>query len=350
MQDTSTAIASLKKQMGANLCIMGHHYQNDAIVQHCDITGDSLELARRVPGIEAAHIVFCGVYFMGESAALLAKPGQNVHLPSMDADCLMSRQTPAPLARKVLEQLAARGRKIIPLAYVNTDLALKAVVGEFGGAVCTSANAKVMLRWALDQGDGVLFLPDRHLGNNTAEALGISQDDRHVLRVGAAGLVQPETQALDRKLLLWPGCCAIHARFEPDDVEAIRAQHPGCRVIAHPECRQEVIEACDGAGSTSYLIKEAARVAADPEQPGQHPRKTSQYQIEQKFHDAPPKFDPHGNGARALAPLRCTVWREPPEQSISSVVKKTLRTAHVSDCLRLAPRPCTAFGRCGQPR
>ena len=263
MQDTSTAIACLKQQLGANLCIMGHHYQNDAIVRHCDITGDSLELARRVPGIEAAHIVFCGVYFMGESAALLAKPGQGVHLPSLDADCLMSRQTPAPLARKVLEQLAARGRKIIPLAYVNTDLALKAVVGEFGGAVCTSANAKVMLRWALDQGDGVLFLPDRHLGNNTAEALGIGQDERHVLRVGAAGLVQPETQALDRKLLLWPGCCAIHARFEPDDVEAMRAQYPGCRVVAHPECRQEVIEACDGAGSTSYLIKEAARVAAE---------------------------------------------------------------------------------------
>ena len=160
MQDTSTAIACLKKQLGANLCIMGHHYQNDAIVRHCDITGDSLELARRVPGIEAAHIVFCGVYFMGESAALLAKPGQSVHLPSLDADCLMSRQTPAPLARKVLEQLAALGRKITPLAYVNTDLALKAVVGEFGGAVCTSANAKIMLRWALDQGDGVLFLPD----------------------------------------------------------------------------------------------------------------------------------------------------------------------------------------------
>ena len=120
-----------------------------------------------------------------------------------------------------------------------------------------------MMRWALDQGDGVLFLPDRHLGNNTAEALGIGKNERHVLRVGASGLVQPETQALDRRLLLWPGWCAIHARFEPDDVEAIRAEYPGCRVIAHPECRQEVIEACDGAGSTSYLIKEAARVAAE---------------------------------------------------------------------------------------
>lgn len=263
MQTISEEITSLKKQLGAQLCVMGHHYQNDAVVRHCDITGDSLELARRVPGVDARHIVFCGVYFMGESAALLAKPGQSVHLPSLDADCLMSRMTPAPLARRVLEQLAATGRKIIPLAYVNTDLALKAVVGEYGGAVCTSANAKTMLQWALDQGDGVLFLPDRHLGNNTATAMGIGQQERHVLRVGAAGLVEPEKQPLDRRLLLWPGCCAIHARFEPDDVEAMRAANPGCRVIAHPECREEVIAACDGAGSTSFLIKEAARVAAE---------------------------------------------------------------------------------------
>ena len=152
MEDLHAAITRLKERLGASLCIMGHHYQNDAVVRHCDITGDSLELARRVPSVTAEHIVFCGVYFMGESAALLAKPGQHVYLPSLDADCLMSRMTPAPLARKV-----------VPLAYVNTDLALKAVVGEYGGAVCTSANAATMLRWALDQGDSVLFLPDRHL-------------------------------------------------------------------------------------------------------------------------------------------------------------------------------------------
>ena len=263
MQNISAAIQAIKRQLGDRLCIMGHHYQNDAVVQHCDITGDSLELARRVPQVNADHIVFCGVYFMGESAALLAKPGQAVYLPSMDADCLMSRMTPAPLARKVLEQLYALGRKVIPLAYVNTDLALKAVVGEYGGAVCTSANAGVMLQWAMQQGDGVLFLPDMHLGNNTATALGIAPHERHVLRIGSKGLVQPESQALDKKLLLWPGCCAIHARFDPDDVRQMCAAHPGCRVIAHPECREEVIAACDGAGSTSYLIKDAARVAAE---------------------------------------------------------------------------------------
>ncbi|MFC4677745.1 quinolinate synthase NadA [Desulfovibrio legallii] len=263
MEDLHAAITRLKERLGASLCIMGHHYQNDAVVRHCDITGDSLELARRVPSVTAEHIVFCGVYFMGESAALLAKPGQHVYLPSLDADCLMSRMTPAPLARKVLEELTAQGRKVVPLAYVNTDLALKAVVGEYGGAVCTSANAATMLRWALDQGDSVLFLPDRHLGDNTATGLGIAPADRHVLRIGSKGLVAPDTQALDRKLLLWPGCCAIHARFEPQDILDMRAAHPGCRVIAHPECREEVVALCDGAGSTSYLIKEAARVASE---------------------------------------------------------------------------------------
>ena len=263
MHDTNAAITALKKQFGARLCIMGHHYQNDAVIRHCDITGDSLELARRVADVRAEHIVFCGVWFMGESAALLAAPGQRVYLPNPDADCLMSRMSPAPLARRVLEQLAAAGRPAVPLAYVNTDVALKAVVGEYGGAACTSTNAQTMLRWALAQGERVLFLPDRHLGNNTAALLGIEPRERHVLRVGARGLVQPEAQPLDRRLLLWPGCCAIHARFDPDDVAAARAEHPGCRVIAHPECRQELIQACDAAGATSFLIREAARTAAE---------------------------------------------------------------------------------------
>lgn len=266
MHDTSAAVAALKRQLGKDLCIMGHHYQSDAVVAHCDIIGDSLELARRVPGIDAGHIVFCGVYFMGESAVLLAKPGQVVHLPDPEADCMMSLMTPAGLARRVLEQLAATGRKIVPLAYVNTTLALKAVVGEYGGAVCTSANAETMLRWALGQGDGVLFLPDKHLGRNTAKKLGLGAEEQHILRVTGQGLTQDQGRLLDRRLLLWPGCCAIHARLRPEQVEAARAAHPGCRITAHPECRPEVINLCDGAGSTSFLIKDAARMAG--EQPG----------------------------------------------------------------------------------
>lgn len=266
MHDTSAAVAALKRQLGKDLCIMGHHYQSDAVVAHCDIIGDSLELARRVPDIDAGHIVFCGVYFMGESAVLLAKPGQAVHLPDPEADCMMSLMTPAGLTRRVLEQLAATGRKIVPLAYVNTTLALKAVVGEYGGAVCTSANAETMLRWALGQGDGVLFLPDKHLGRNTAKKLGLGAEEQHILRVNGQGLTPDQGRFLDRRLLLWPGCCAIHARLRPEQVEAAHAAHPGCRVTAHPECRPEVINLCDGAGSTSFLIRDAARMAE--ERPG----------------------------------------------------------------------------------
>lgn len=263
MRTLASAIAALKKELGRDLCIMGHHYQNDRVVAHCDITGDSLELARQAPGIEAAHIVFCGVYFMGESAALLAKPGQAVHLPDPTADCMMSLMSPAGLARRVLEQLTATGRRIVPLAYVNTTLALKAVVGEYGGAVCTSANAETMLRWALERGDGVLFLPDKHLGRNTAEKLGLAPEDQHILKVSGQGLAEPESTFSGRTLLLWPGCCAIHARFTPEQVADARAAHPGCRITAHPECRPEVIHACDAAGSTSFLIKDAARLAEE---------------------------------------------------------------------------------------
>ena len=263
MNDITAAVAALKEQLGDRLCIMGHHYQNDAVVAHCDVTGDSLELARRVPGVDVEHIVFCGVFFMGESAALLAKPGQAVHLPEPGADCMMSLMTPAGLARRVLEQLTATGRRIVPLAYVNTTLGLKAVVGEYGGAVCTSANAETMLRWALDQGDGVLFLPDKHLGRNMAKKLGLAPDRQHILRLNGHGLINPESQPLERPLLLWPGCCAIHARLKPEQAAAARAAHPGCRVVAHPECRPELIERCDAAGSTSFLIKEAARLAEE---------------------------------------------------------------------------------------
>lgn len=263
MPNTTAAIIALKKKLGAQLCIMGHHYQSDAVVAHCDITGDSLELARRVANVTAEHIVFCGVFFMGESAALLAGPNQSVHLPDLEANCMMSLMTPDALARKVLTQLNARGRKIVPLAYVNTTLGLKAVVGEFGGAVCTSANAETMLRWALDQGDGVLFLPDKHLGRNMAAKVGLPLEEQHILRICENGLKDPADQPLDRRLLLWPGCCPVHAVLKPQRIDTLRGQYPGCKVMAHPECRPELINACDATGSTSFLIGQAARMASD---------------------------------------------------------------------------------------
>lgn len=142
LSNDARAIEELRSTLGGRLTIVGHHYEQEATIQHCDIRGDSLELARRVPGIASDYIVFCGVYFMAESAALLAREGQQVLLPDHSADCVMAQMTPAQLLDRVLGRLTASGRKLVPLAYVNTSLAVKAVVGRYGGAVCTSANAE----------------------------------------------------------------------------------------------------------------------------------------------------------------------------------------------------------------
>ncbi|HJD97134.1 quinolinate synthase NadA [Mailhella massiliensis] len=259
---THARIAELKKKFGSDLVILGHHYQADEIIRHVDIVGDSLELARRIPDIEARSIVFCGVYFMAESAALLARPGQKVYLPDHSADCAMARMARASDVERVLEKLAASGRKVVPLAYVNSSLAVKAVVGRFGGAVCTSSNAETMLKWATGEGDAVLFLPDRNLGRNTARVLGIPAE-RQAL-ISASGNELDSDEARNAKLLLWPGCCPIHeSLMKPDMVDAFHSHFPGCRVLVHPECTPEVVERCDGAGSTAYLIKEVEKAAAE---------------------------------------------------------------------------------------
>ena len=254
------AINTIRKKLGNRLTIVGHHYQQQSVIDHCDIRGDSLELARRIEGIDSEHIVFCGVYFMGESAALLARPGQQVHLPETSADCVMALMTPATLLDRVLQRLTASGRKLVPLAYVNTSLDVKAVVGRHGGAVCTSANAEKMMHWAFRQGDGVLFLPDKNLARNTARKLGITGRDIHTLDVRKRGEALDLDAADKAALVLWPGLCSIHARFNTDQIAAVRAADPGCTVIVHPECSPEVVRAADGSGSTSYIIEYVKQV------------------------------------------------------------------------------------------
>lgn len=255
------AIDALRAELGDDLVIMGHHYQGDDVVAHVDSVGDSLELARMVADIKAGHIVFCGVHFMAESARLLAGADQAVYLPAPDARCVMSDTTPAPLLEAVIRNLGAIGRRIVPLAYVNTSLAVKAVVGRHGGAVCTSANARAMLEWALSQGDGVLFLPDRNLGNNTADQLGLSQGERHVLNIRQGGGQVDRDAARNAALLLWPGCCAVHAVFKPHMADEVRRLHSGARVLVHPECAPDMVRAADAAGSTSFLIRQAEEAA-----------------------------------------------------------------------------------------
>lgn len=244
-----------------HLAILAHHYQMDAIVEHAHFVGDSLELARRVTELAAEHIVFCGVHFMAESAAILARPDQKVHAPVLEAGCVMANMARAPLLEAVLARLARSGARVIPVTYVNSSAAIKAVVGRAGGAVCTSANAQRMLQWALEHGDSVLFLPDANLGANTARALGLPQAGIQRLDISAGGLHVPAAQP-DVHVYLWPGCCAVHHKIRVQDIHTIRARFPQARILVHPECRPEVVAAADGAGSTSYLIREAATASA----------------------------------------------------------------------------------------
>lgn len=260
--EVSEAVDVLRGKLRPDLVIMAHHYQSDEVVAHVDKVGDSLELARMIEHINARHIVFCGVHFMAESACLLAVPGQSVYLPAMDAACVMSDMAPAPLLDAVLTRILQTGRRIVPLAYVNTSLAIKAVVGRHGGAVCTSANARAMMEWALAEGDGVLFLPDKNLGNNTADQLGMPMADRHVLDIRKGGDRLDEQAIRKATLLLWPGCCAVHAVFRPEMAHALRKQYPGIRILVHPECSPAMVHASDGAGSTSYLIRQVEQAPA----------------------------------------------------------------------------------------
>ncbi len=250
-------IQDLKAQLGSNLVIMGHHYQQDEVMAHVDLAGDSLQLAQMIDGIDAEHIVFCGVHFMAESARLLAKPGQKVYLPDMNASCLMAEMVPAALLDVVIEKILAHGKKIVPLAYVNTSLAVKAIVGKHGGAVCTSSNAKKMLEWAYGQGESVLFLPDRNLGNNVGNMLGITQDKRHTLNIGNNGNDLDFAAIDNAELIFWDGCCPIHEFFKSEHIAKMRAAYPDAKIYVHPECPQEIVRQCDGAGSTSYLIEVA---------------------------------------------------------------------------------------------
>lgn len=257
MQTMQEKISLLREKLGRNLVIMGHHYQGDDVIRHVDFAGDSLQLAQMMDSIEAEHIVFCGVHFMAESACLLAKEGQKVYLPDESASCLMAEMTPAESLDIIIEKIKATGKNIIPLAYVNTSLAVKAVVGKHGGAVCTSANARTMLEWAMAQGDSVLFLPDRNLGNNMGNLLGIPQEARHTLDVRENGAYLDFDAIEKSQLIFWDGCCPIHEFFQEKHISDMRAKYADAKVYLHPECPQELVQMSDGAGSTSFLIKVA---------------------------------------------------------------------------------------------
>ncbi len=261
-------IAAAKRELGGRAVILGHHYQRDEVIRFADFRGDSYKLAQEAARTSAEYILFCGVHFMAESADVLAHDGQQVILPDLNAGCSMADMAEIGQVESCWEQLVGLGltdelgRGITPLTYMNSTAAIKAFVGERGGLVCTSSNAGPAFEWAFQRNGKILFLPDQHLGRNTAYAMGIPLEQCVVwnpfMRLG--GLTAEQLR--QAKVILWKGHCSVHQRFLPEHVDKVRERHPGIRVIVHPECRLEVCQKADGIGSTEKLIKMIADAPA----------------------------------------------------------------------------------------
>jgi quinolinate synthase len=250
-------IAAARQKLGTRLLILGHHYQRDEVIKFADATGDSFRLARQVAAHpDADYIVFCGVHFMAESADVLAAPHQQVILPDLAAGCSMADMVAPDQLENCWEELTQMGvTGVVPVTYINSAASIKAFVGERGGTVCTSSNAAATLKWAFARGEKVLFLPDQHLGRNTAHKMGIPLDEMVLWDPNEIyGGLDPE-QVANAKMILWKGHCSVHVRFSVAQIQAIRNQHPGVRVIVHPEVPWEVVQAADDSGSTEYIIK-----------------------------------------------------------------------------------------------
>ena len=254
-------IARARAKLGATTLILGHHYQRDEVIQFADATGDSYKLSKIAAETDAKYIVFCGVHFMAESADVLGHAGQQVILPDLNAGCSMADMADISQVEACWEALERLGLAddIIPLTYMNSTAAIKAFCGERGGLVCTSSNARPAFQWAFARGKRILFLPDQHLGRNTGYELGIPLDEMTVWdpwanQIGQSLGGQTKEKLAASRVLLWKGHCAVHQRFLPSHVDAVRAKYPGIKVIVHPECRFEVCQKADALGSTERLI------------------------------------------------------------------------------------------------
>jgi quinolinate synthase len=247
-----------KEALGERVFVLGHHYQRDEVIQFADVTGDSFKLARDAAARpDAEFIVFCGVHFMAESADILTGPEQKVILPDLAAGCSMADMARLLQVEKAWAALEAAGiaDQVVPVTYMNSSADIKAFCGRHGGVVCTSSNAQTVLEWAFERGSKVLFLPDQHLGRNTAVLkLGIPLEKNVVWNPlkENGGLTQAELE--DATMILWRGHCSVHGRFSPDTVDELRAQIPGIQVLVHPECQHEVVVKADLVGSTEFII------------------------------------------------------------------------------------------------
>ncbi|SHN09078.1 quinolinate synthase NadA [Gracilibacillus kekensis] len=258
-------IATIKRQMGHSLFIPGHHYQKDEVIQFADARGDSLQLAQVSAQQSAKYIVFCGVHFMAETADVLTNDQQKVILPDMRAGCSMADMADDQQTEEAWETLTGYfGDTILPLTYVNSTAAIKAFVGVHGGATVTSSNAKKMVKWAFEQKQRLLFLPDQHLGRNTAVELGVPLEQMAVWDPIAKQL-EYEGNREDVRIILWKGHCSVHENFTVNNIKQVRENHPNMNIIVHPECTYEVVQQSDQSGSTKYIIETIKNAPAGSE-------------------------------------------------------------------------------------
>ena len=246
-----------KAALGDQAFILGHHYQRDEVIAFADARGDSFKLARLAADSGAPHIVFCGVHFMAETADILTSPETSVILPDLAAGCSMADMATISQVEDAWDDLRDAGcTQVVPLTYMNSTAAIKAFTGREGGAICTSSNARTALEWAFDRGEQVLFLPDQHLGRNTAvRELGLSLDDCVTFDPHFPGGGITAERLRSAKMILWKGHCSVHGTFLPAHVEMVRERIPGVNVLVHPECRYEVVDNADYVGSTEYIIR-----------------------------------------------------------------------------------------------
>jgi quinolinate synthase len=256
--EMAARIAAARRRLGDRLVILGHHYQRDEVIRFADYTGDSFKLAGEIAKHpKAEFIVFCGVHFMAESADILALPHQQVILPDLAAGCSMADMAAPDQLETCWSELDEIGvaSRVVPVTYINSAASIKSFVGERGGSVCTSSNAAPTLEWGWARREKILFLPDQHLGRNTAWKIGVPLDEMVVWDPFEpfGGITRANLERA--RLILWKGHCSVHVRFTVRQTEAVRHQHPGVRVIVHPEVPHDVLRAADDCGSTEYILK-----------------------------------------------------------------------------------------------
>ena len=256
-EEMDARITAARAALGSRLLILGHHYQRDEVIKFADVIGDSLKLAQyAATHTESDFVVFCGVHFMAESANILGAPHQQVLLPDLAAGCSMADMAAIDQLEICWDEMRRLGAtSVVPVTYINSAASIKGFCGEHGGIVCTSSNASKVMAWAWDRAEKVLMLPDQHLGRNTAFKMGVPLEDMIVwdpdLPYGGV-----DRAAFERaRLVLWKGHCSVHTRFSVKHIEAFRAAHPNGKVVVHPECTFDVVQAADESGSTEFIIR-----------------------------------------------------------------------------------------------